>query len=201
MYDDIDHGFDWLALRHRLEDWLLEFFAWPYMGEPHFWPGGRREAIQALPSIHWGEHGVPVLFPENGRLVPAPRCAVARCRVLGVSLAILELDAYEGTLAEGRQAAELRRQAADQDDLSELQRAQLLARARELKLTPPSRAVGDQARGRPKRGLAQAIAQHLAQGGFSKSQIGGLMATSPEVARKRCAVGEQRSLGTFMRAD
>jgi hypothetical protein len=193
MNNDIDHGFDWLAVRHRLEDWLLEFFACPYLAEPSYWPGGRHDAVRTLLFIHWGEHGLPTLFRENGRLVPTPRCSEPACRVLGVALAILELDAYEATLAERAVAAELRREAEDAG-LTEQQRGELLGRARWIESTPLSRAVRKRTRGRPKRSLAQAMSQHLAHAGLSQSQAAKFMADNAGSTRKRIRVGEQRSL-------
>jgi hypothetical protein len=196
MNNDIDHGFDWLAVRHRLEDWILESFAYPYLAEPSHWPGGRHEAIRTLLFLHWCEHGLPTSFLQNGRLVPAPSCSESKCPVLGVALAILELDAYETTLAELTLAAELRRRAEDAG-LTELQRGQLLARGRQLELPPLSRAVHKRTRGRPRRSLAQAMSQHLAQGGVSQSQIARFMGDDAGSTRKRIGVGEQRSLSIF----
>lgn len=196
MNSDIDHGFDWLAVRHRLEDWVLKFFAWPFLVEASYWPGGRQDAVRTLLLIHWSEHGLPTHFRKNGRLVQVPRCSEPACRMLGVALAILELDAYETTLRENALAAELRRQAEDVS-LTELQRGQRLARARHLELTPLSRAVHKQTRGRPKRSLAQAMSQHLADNGFSQSEVGRLVGTTAGSARKRIHVAEQRSLAIF----
>jgi hypothetical protein len=184
MNNDIDHGFDWLAVRHRLEDWVLEFFASPVHAEPSQWPAGRHDAVRTLLFTHWSEHGLPTLFCNSGRLVAAPRCSAPACPVLGVALAILELDAYEATLVERSSAAELRRQA-ESAGLNELERGQLLARAHHVESTPLSSAVRERTRGRPKRCLAQAMSQHLAQGSFSQSQIARFMADKADNTRKR----------------
>lgn len=197
MNKEIDHGFDLPATRIRLEAWLLEFFACPYPA-PGYWAGGREAAVRHLALMHWSEHGLPTMLEDNGRLVPAPRCSTPACPVLGVSLAILELDAYEATLAETATAAELRRRS-DTEDLSERQRSQLRATARCMERTPLSRAVRERTRGRPPRVLAQAVVQHLAHGGLSQSRIGKFMGTSNvDAVRKRWNVGERRSLQAFV---
>jgi hypothetical protein len=106
------------------------------------------------------------------------------------------LDAYENTLVERALAAELRRQS-EVAGLTDPQRGELFARARQLESTPLSRAVHKRTRGRPKRSLSQAMSQHLARAGFSQSQIARLMADNAGSTRKRIGVGEQRSLAMF----
>lgn len=200
MNKEIDHGFDLPATRIRLEDWLLEFFACPYPAPSH-WAGGREAAVRHLALLHWSEHGVPTMIEDDGRLVAAPRCSERACPVLGVSLALLELDAYESTLAERAAAAQLRRRS-DTEDLSEQQRSQLRATARWMDETSLSRAVREPTRGRPPRVLAQAVVQHLAHGGLSQSRIGKFMGTeNVDAVRKRWSVGERRSLGAFVATD
>jgi hypothetical protein len=188
------HGFDLFETRRRLEDWWLENFSAPVGNGVRSWPGGRSESIRDLLFEHWGEHGIGTLVEHDGVLYPALRCLEAPCPALGIALALLELCGYEETSSELQDIGRLKRAAAI-GSISRSMRSELLAHAQHLAASLISRAVEHHTAGRPRNLLAQAVARHLREGGFTYRQIAAFMAATKDAARRRCAVhGDARSL-------
>lgn len=190
MTADDQHGFDIGATRTRLEDWCLNHFACPVDRG-----SGRSAATLVLLIGHWGEHGVH--HGDNGKLASVNRCFESPCAVLGVALAVLEICAYGAGVAE-LDEIEWLKQVERRLFLPERTRAEFLARAGELAASPVSRAVANATAGRPKRILAQAVAQQLWTGGFSQSQIAVFMGATVEATRRRCKVSGVRSLAAVL---
>lgn len=197
MTADILHGFDVHATRARLEAWCLTYYPW--LGGQAGDIRTEQETVQRFLSAHWGEHAPPALMARCGFMVPAPRCTDSRCRLLGVALAVLEVDAHA---YERKQRADIRwlEQAANRSCLSAIICDSLLSLARDLADAPVSRAVDSQTGGRPARVLANAVAQQLSCGGFSHRQIGYFMDAKIDAVRKRCAAADARSLGAYVHA-
>jgi hypothetical protein len=192
------HGFDLIATRLQLEEWWLEHVGASVGAGAAYWPGARSESIRPSLFEHWGQHGVNGLVEHNGVLYTARECLEAPCPVLGVALALLEICGYEVTLCERHEIEWLRR-APSIGSISESTRADLLALAGQLATTLISRAVANQTKGRPKLILAQAVARHLREGGFTYRQIAALMATTEDVARHRCNTSvDPRSLAAVV---
>ncbi len=192
------YGFDVVGTRIRLEDWCLEHFAFPLLGGLPQWPGGRRDGVQLLLDQHWGEHGVHrVTRNESGELGSAPRCQDDPCRVLGVALALREVDAHQAVLAELDEIDWLR--AAEQRfSISESTRAEFLDYADYLEATRISRAIKRQTSGRPKLTLAQGMSQQLKRYGFSQREIGLFMGATVAATRERLKVEDVRTLGALV---
>jgi hypothetical protein len=117
--------------------------------------------------------------------------------VLGVALALLEVSGYEAATAELEEIVWLK-QAEGRFSISESARAAFLARADLFAASPLSLAVTNQTAGRPKRILAQAMAQHLRAGGFTHRQVAEFMGTTIDVTRGRCKVQGVRSLAAVV---
>ena len=158
------HGFDLDATRERLEAWYADHLA-RHRGGGDDLPKPSSDAIRAQCFEHWRLHGVDET---------APRCLAAPCRVLGVALALLEIVGREVGAAELEDACALRR-AASVRTLPEALRAELIAHAEAIEASPLSRAVATATAGRPKRLLAQAVAQQLHADEFSYREIAELM--------------------------
>jgi len=192
-------GFNISDTRARLEKWCLEHFAWPVGVEFSQWPAASSESVRRLLELHWQEHGVPVLVERNGVLEPAPRCFESPCPVAGVALAVLEIYWFELTRREREEIAWLQ-QAAGRFSLSERESEALIERARAMSKGFVSRAVETETNGRPALVLANAIARHLKEGGFSYGEVAEFMGASAEATRKRCLGADRRSLSTFAEA-
>jgi hypothetical protein len=176
------HGFDVVGATKWFENWCVDHFACP-VGGPS--PGGKSEAIRLFPEGHWSEHGVHRVVWRDGIMVSAPRCDDAPCPVLGVALALLEIHLHDVTVVELAEVEWL--QAAERRfSISESTRASYLEEARQLAAGLISRAISSRGLGRPKRVLAQLVAQHLWSGGFSHGQIATIMNSSIEATRRRC---------------
>ena len=190
------NGFNIADTRARLEEWCLVHFAWPVGVEFSQWPAARSESVRGLLEIHWQEHGVPVLVERNGVLEPAPRCLESPCPVAGVALAVLEIYWHEVTQCESEEIAWLQ-QAASRFSLSERASEALLEHARAMSKGLVSRAVETETNGRPALVLANAVARHLKEGGFSYGEVAEFMGASAEATRKRCLGEDRRSLSVF----
>jgi hypothetical protein len=189
MRKEQQHGFGLIVTRRRLEDWWLEHFACPAGEGVPVWPGGRSDSIRALLLAHWGTQRCDARSgaPQELRHFDLPRAA------LGVALALLEMDGYEVGCAELDDLAWLR-QAQNVRSISTSMRDELLALADQIAASPISRAVMNRTGGRPKRMLAQAVAQHLRDGGFTQRKIADFMNSSVKVVAGRCKVEGARSL-------
>lgn len=191
MVEREEHGFDLGATQRRLEDWWLENVSSPVGCGVTSSPRGRSESIRWLMIEHWGEHGVHM------PTVSTPRCFAAPCPVLGVAFALLEIGAYRDTLLERKEIAWLEA-AKSMRSISDSMRAELLARAEHWATTSMSRAVEIETAGRPKRMLAQAVAQHLRRGGLAYSKVAALMDATEGATSKRCKVRDVRSLAALV---
>ena len=192
-----NHGFDVTATRARLEAWCLEHFAHPYGGNVGSGAPGQSIAIRALLVDHWGKHGFHPVIDAARTLESAFSCTEDPCRVLGVALAVTEIDAYNAGAAEQEEINWLQ-QAKHRFSISESIRSELLALGDQLAASPVSRAVANQTSGRPKRILAQAVAQHLWRGGFSYGHIAAFMGATADATRRRCKVPRVLSLGCVL---
>jgi hypothetical protein len=114
--------------------------------------------------------------------------------VLGVALALLEIFFHDVTVAE-LEEIEWLRASERRFSISESTRAAYREEAQQLAAGLISRAVLDRREGRPKRSLAQLVAQHLWAGGFSHAQIATIMNWTVDATRRLCKVRVSQSIG------
>ena len=194
-------GFDVLATRNRIEEWCLDHFAHPLIPEGAPRPASRsRTVFDLLFFLHAAEHGVPTHFLEGETWVPAPICSERPCRIAGLAFALAEITQYE-TEARSDQVRELLQlervaRALGAVDAEGAMNARARARAIRSKLS--SRVFRqEETGGRPRASLAQAVAQHLADGGFTHREVGEFMGATDDSSRKRVDADDARTIVPF----
>jgi hypothetical protein len=188
MASDEQHGFDVSATRSRVEEELRLFLPDDVTQE------SLPQAIEALVWNHWREHGVHEPIAHKGVVVSTPYCMKNPCSLLGLSLAWLEISAFETTSMELAYIRWLK-EAENMPLLPESFRKYLLTRADRLEEELPlSRAVDNRATRRPRSILAQAVAQALREGGFTFQRIAKFMDAKVDATRRRCEVPGVSSL-------
>jgi hypothetical protein len=188
------------ATRVRLEEWFLENHAHPVNLEEWAWPAARTACVLELAFAHCCEHGVPTTAEVDGCAAYVARCSERRCKVAGVSFALVELSRFEAEAKSPRlaQMRELERMAATLRDSFGALRDRLLGKVEFMRAALRSPAFRDEhTGGRPRMRLAQAITRHLDCGGFSHAQVAAFMGTEGETARKRSKAEDSRSIVPF----
>lgn len=184
-------GFDWGGARRRLDDWFVTQFACPVPLRTAHWPGGLGDAVHVLRLEHWCQHTIKQRAVPRGR-VERGQISLAD-EALGIGLAALEIDAFERTCFEVREAGRLGA-ALELVTISAAARAELQALFERLDGPPLSRAFATNAIGRPAHSLASAVAQHLRVGGLSLGRIARFMNVSEGAVRWLCDAEDARTL-------
>jgi hypothetical protein len=186
--DNGNLSFDFDAVLTAIEDRFLS-------GGPGAVVGDRPEAhiVHARMDEHMLKHGVPVLLENGGIWAPAPRCPLWPCAAAGLAFGAFEMRWF-AINASDLEEASLCELAAARLPLREEVRQGFRAMAERRREAIFSRPLVMQAPRRPPVALEQAVSQHLrTTGGLSHSAIAGLMGSTVEATRKRCAAPDVRS--------